>query len=72
MVLLPLYILQGVRMNTRKRQAKVTFTLKPSLLKELKEYLEKDSKTNDYKYVSQSEFISVAISDLLKKETTNG
>lgn len=60
-------------MIKQQKPARISITLKPELLKQMKDYLQEVNGNETLKYVSQSEFISVAISDLLlKEEQVNG
>lgn len=55
-------------MIKQQRPVRISITLKPKLLNDMKNYLQKVNDDKTLKYVSQSEFISVAINDLLIKE----
>lgn len=50
-----------------KKYVKVTITMEPELLKELKSKLKILNKNKDFKYISQSSFIANAVKQLLNK-----
>lgn len=55
-------------MIKQQKPARISITLKPELLQQMKDYLQEVNEDQTLKYVSQSEFVSVAIRNLLVKE----
>jgi hypothetical protein len=50
------------------RYKKVTVTMHPEVLENMKIYLKQLNLSTDIKYVSQSEFVTEAVKQLLQKE----
>ena len=59
-------------MYKQQKPIRIGITIKPYLLQEMKNYLKQVNDDKTMKYVSQSEFINVAITQLLQKELMNG
>ena len=59
-------------MYKQQKPIRIGITIKPELLQEMKNYLKQVNDDKTMKYVSQSEFISEAIAQLLDKELYNG
>lgn len=57
-------------MIKQQKPARISITLKPELLKQMKNYLSEVNTDKTLKYVSQSEFIAIAITELLTKESS--
>lgn len=55
-------------MYKQQKPIRIGITIKPYLLQEMKDYLKQVNDDKTMKYVSQSEFINVAITQLLQKE----
>ena len=55
-------------MYKQQKPIRVGITIKPDLLQEMKNYLKQVNDDKTMKYVSQSEFVNVAIKQLLEKE----
>ena len=58
-------------MYKQQKPIRVGITIKPDLLQEMKDYLKQVNEDKTMKYVSQSEFISEAVKQLLAKELKN-
>lgn len=58
-------------MYKQQKPIRIGITIKPYLLQEMKNYLKQVNDDKTMKYVSQSEFINVAITQLLQKELMN-
>ena len=56
-------------MYKKQKPIRVHATMDPELLKQMKECLSKVNEDKTLKYVSQSEFISEAVKQLLAKES---
>ncbi len=59
-------------MYKKQKPIRIHATMDPELLKQMKDCLSKVNKDKTLKYVSQSEFISEAVKQLLNKELNNG
>lgn len=59
-------------MYKENKPIRVGMTIKPNLLKQMKNYLKQVNDDKSLKYVSQSEFVNEAIKQLLEKELKNG
>ena len=59
-------------MYKKQKPVRLGVTINPDLLKQMKECLSKVNEDKTLKYVSQSEFISEAVKQLLAKESSNG
>ena len=59
-------------MYKQQKSIRIGITIKPKLLQEMKDYLQQVNEDKTLKYVSQSEFVNVAIEQLLEKELNNG
>ena len=59
-------------MYKKQKPVRLGVTINPDLLKQMKECLSKVNEDKTLKYVSQSEFISEAVKQLLAKESNNG
>lgn len=59
-------------MYKKQKPVRLGVTINPDLLRQMKECLSKVNEDKTLKYVSQSEFISEAIKQLLAKESNNG
>lgn len=53
----------------KQKQVKMTVTMDPEILKQMKEHLTKVNSTGTIMYVSQSSFITEAVKQLLTKES---
>ena len=58
-------------MYKKQKPIRVHATMDPELLRQMKECLSKVNEDKTLKYVSQSEFISEAVKQLLAKELCN-
>ena len=58
-------------MYKQQKPIRIGITIKPKLLQEMKDYLQQVNEDKTLKYVSQSEFVNVAIEQLLKQELEN-
>lgn len=58
-------------MYKKQKPVRLGVTISPELLKQMKECLNKVNEDKTLKYVSQSEFISEAVKQLLVKESNN-
>ena len=58
-------------MYKQNKPVRVGMTIKPDLLKAMKDYLKQVNEDKSLKYVSQSEFVNEAITQLLNKEVPN-
>lgn len=58
-------------MYKKQKPIRVHATMDPELLKQMKDCLSKVNEDKTLKYVSQSEFISEAVKQLLSKELGN-
>ena len=58
-------------MYKKQKPVRLGVTINPDLLKQMKECLSKVNEDKTLKYVSQSEFISEAVKQLLSKELNN-
>lgn len=56
-------------MYKKQKPVRLGVTINPELLKQMKECLSKVNEDKTLKYVSQSEFISEAVKQLLAKES---
>lgn len=59
-------------MYKENKPIRVGMTIKPNLLKQMKNYLKQVNDDKSLKYVSQSDFVNEAIKQLLEKELKNG
>ena len=59
-------------MYKKQKPVRLGVTISPELLRQMKECLSKVNEDKTLKYVSQSEFISEAVKQLLAKESANG
>lgn len=59
-------------MIKKQKPIRVHATIDGKLVQQMKDYLQKINKDKSLKYVSQSEFISESIKQLLRKELCNG
>ena len=58
-------------MIKKQKPIRVHATMDPKLVQRMKDYLQQVNDNKSLKYVSQSEFISEAVKQLLTKELTN-
>ena len=58
-------------MIKKQKPIRVHATMEPKLVQRMKEYLQEVNDDKSLKYVSTSEFISVAVRQLLDKELNN-
>ena len=58
-------------MYKKQKPVRLGVTINPDLLRQMKECLSKVNEDKTLKYVSQSEFISEAVKQLLSKELNN-
>lgn len=56
----------------KKKYVKVTITMDPIVLNEMKEKLKKINSDKSISYVSQSDFVTEAVKQLIDKEVNNG
>lgn len=56
----------------KKKYVKVTITMDPIVLNEMKEKLKKINSDKSISYVSQSDFVTEAVKQLVDKEVNNG
>lgn len=59
-------------MIKKQKPIRVHATMDPKLIQQMKNYLKQVNDDKSLKYVSQSEFISEAVKQLLAKELKNG
>ena len=59
-------------MIKKQKPVRVHATMDPKLVQQMKDYLQQVNDDKSLKYVSQSEFISEAVKQLLNKELING
>lgn len=59
-------------MYKQNKPIRVGMTIKANILQRMKNYLQQVNDDKTMKYVSQSEFVNEAITQLLNKELTNG
>lgn len=59
-------------MYKQQKPIRIGITIKPKLLQEMKDYLQQVNNDKSLKYVSQSEFVNVAIERLIEQELNNG
>lgn len=59
-------------MIKKQKPVRVHATMDPKLVQLMKDYLQQVNDDKSLKYVSQSEFISEAVKQLLNKELKNG
>lgn len=59
-------------MYKKQKPVRVHATMDAEVVKQMKDCLNKVNKDKSISYVSQSEFISEAVKQLLKKELNNG
>lgn len=59
-------------MYKQNKPIRVGMTIKANILQRMKNYLKQVNDDKTMKYVSQSEFVNEAITQLLNKELTNG
>lgn len=58
-------------MIKKQKPVRVHATMDPKLIQRMKDYLQQLNNNKSLKYVSQSEFISEAVKQLLDKEINN-
>lgn len=58
-------------MYKKQKPIRVHATMDPKLVQHMKDYLQQVNEDKSLKYVSQSEFISEAVKQLLNKELNN-
>ena len=59
-------------MYKQNKPIRVGMTIKADLLQKMKDYLQQVNADKTLKYVSQSEFVNEAITQLLERELNNG
>lgn len=59
-------------MYKQNKPIRVGMTIKAKVLQRMKDYLQQVNEDKSLKYVSQSEFVNEAITQLLERELNNG